>query len=102
MISRSVVLSPEAETDLVALYDWIAERASPDTALGYIDRLESYIRGFDYAAERGTLRNDIREGLLTVGFERRITIAFNVTAQEVIVLGLFYGGQNWQEALSEH
>jgi len=82
----------------VALYDWIAERASPDTALGYIDRLESYIRGFDYASERGTLRNDIREGLRTVGFERRVTIAFNVTAQEVIVLGLFYGGQNWQEA----
>ncbi|MBJ6723006.1 type II toxin-antitoxin system RelE/ParE family toxin [Bacillus sp. PR5] len=95
-------MSPEAETDLVALYDWIAERASPDTALGYIDRLESYIRGFDYASERGTLRNDIREGLQTVGFERRVTIAFNVTAQEVIVLGLFYGGQNWQEALSEH
>lgn len=82
----------------MALYDWIAERASPDTALGYIDRLESYIRGFDYASERGTLRNDIREGLRTVGFERRVTIAFNVTAQEVIVLGLFYGGQNWQEA----
>jgi toxin ParE1/3/4 len=95
-------LSPEAEADLVALYDWIAERASPDTALGYIDRLESYIRGFDYASERGTLRNDIREGLRTVGFERRVTIAFNFTAQEVILLGLFYGGQNWQEALSEH
>ncbi len=86
----------------MALYDWIAERASPDTALGYIDRLEHYIRGFDYASERGTSRNDIREGLRTVGFERRVTIAFNVTAQEVIVLGLFYGGQNWQEALSEH
>ncbi|MNE03017.1 Plasmid stabilization system protein [compost metagenome] len=102
MICRSVVLSPEAATDLAALYDWIAERASPDTALGYIDRLERYIRGFDYASERGTLRNDVREGLRTVGFERRVTIAFNVTAQEVIVLGLFYGGQNWQEALSEH
>ncbi|MGO1163886.1 type II toxin-antitoxin system RelE/ParE family toxin [Brucella pseudogrignonensis] len=102
MIRRSVVLSPEAETDLVALYDWIAERASPDTALGYIDRLENYIRDLEYASERGTLHNDIREGLRTVGFERRITIAFNVTAQEVIVLGLFYGGQNWQEALSQH
>ncbi|MDT6942118.1 type II toxin-antitoxin system RelE/ParE family toxin [Brucella pseudogrignonensis] len=102
MIRRSVVLSPEAETDLVALYDWIAERASPDTALGYIDRLENYIRDLEYASERGALHNDIREGLRTVGFERRITIAFNVTAQEVIVLGLFYGGQNWQEALSQH
>lgn len=80
MICRSVVLSPEAETDPVALYDWIAERASPDAALGYIDRLERYIRGFDYASKRGTRRKDIREGLRTVGFERRVTIAFNVTA----------------------
>ena len=101
MIRRSIVFSPEAETDLVVLYDWIAERASPDIALEYIDRLESYIHGLEYASERGTLRSDIREGLRTVGFERRITIAFNVFAQEVIVLGLFYGGQNWQEALSE-
>ncbi len=79
-----------------------AKRASPQTALGYIDRLENYIRGFDYASECGTFRNDIREGLRTVGFERRVTNAFNDTEQEVVVLGFFYGGQNWQEALSEH
>ncbi|MEJ5083350.1 MULTISPECIES: type II toxin-antitoxin system RelE/ParE family toxin [unclassified Ochrobactrum] len=102
MICRSVVLSPEAEADLLALYDWIAERASPNVALDYLDRLESYVLGFDRASERGTLRNDIREGLRTIGFERRVTIAFNVTEQQVIVLGFFYGGQNWQEALSEH
>ncbi len=94
-------MSPEAEADLLALYDWIAERASPQTTLGYIDRLENYVRSFDYASERGTLRNDIREGLRTVGFERRVTIAFNVTEQKVVVLGFFYGGQNWQEVLSE-
>jgi toxin ParE1/3/4 len=102
VIGRRVILSPEAEADLLALYDWIAERASPQTALGYIDRLENYIRGFEYASERGTLRSDIRQGLRTVGFERRVTIAFNVTEQEVVVLGFFYSGQNWQEALSEH
>lgn len=78
MIGRTVILSPEAEADLLALYDWIAERASPQTALGYIDRLENYIRGCDYSSERGTLRNDIREGLRTVGFERRVTIALDV------------------------
>ncbi len=43
---RSVVLSPEAEANLLAPYDWIAERASPDIAPVYIDRLENYIRGF--------------------------------------------------------
>lgn len=101
MISRTVVLSPEAEMDLLALYDWIAENASPDIALGYIERLTKYVRGFECASERGTLRNDIREGLRTIGFERRVTIAFNVTESQVIVLGFYYGGQNWQDTLSE-
>lgn len=97
-----MVLSPEAEIDLLVLYDWIAENASPVTALGYIERLTNYVRGFDCASERGTLRNDIREGLRTIGFERRVTIAFIVTESQVIVLGFYYGGQNWQDTLSEH
>ncbi|WP_252349195.1 type II toxin-antitoxin system RelE/ParE family toxin [Ochrobactrum sp. BTU1] len=83
-------------------YDWTAERASPQTALGSMDRLENYTRSFDEASKRGTLHDGIREGLRTVDFERRVTIAFNATEQEVVVLGFFYGGQNWQEALSEH
>ncbi|WP_235911295.1 type II toxin-antitoxin system RelE/ParE family toxin [Brucella pseudogrignonensis] len=86
----------------MAFYGWIAERASPQPALGYIDRLENQMRGFDFASQPGTLGNDMREGLRTVGFEHRATIAFNVTEQEVVVLGFFYCGQNWQEALSEY
>nr|AJW29885.1 hypothetical protein pLM19O1_p15 [Ochrobactrum sp. LM19] len=38
----------------------------------------------------GTLRNDILEGLRTIGFERRNSIAFNVTEQEVAVLGFLW------------
>ncbi|HEX7853659.1 MAG TPA: type II toxin-antitoxin system RelE/ParE family toxin [Sphingobium sp.] len=102
MIRREVTLSPEASANLLALYDWISEQASPEIALSYIERLETYIRGFEVGAERGTLRNEIREGLRTVGFERRVTIAFTVNENQVIILGFFYGGQNWQGILTEH
>lgn len=102
MIRREIKLSPEASADLVALYNWIAEQASPDIAMGYIERLEGYVRSFDVAAERGTLHKHIREGLRTVGFERRVTIAFTVTERETIILGFFYGGRNWQAILTEH
>ena len=102
MKTRAVVFSPEAHADLLALYDWIAEAASPDIALAYIDRLETYIRGFNLASERGMRRDEIRPGLRTVGFERRVTIAFNVTERQVVILGIFHGGQNWQDMLSEH
>lgn len=102
MIRRRVVLSPEARANLLDLYDWIAEQASPEIALAYIKRLEAYVHSFDVASERGTRRDEIRQGLRTVGFERRVTIAFNVIDGQVVILGFFYGGQNWQGILSEH
>jgi toxin ParE1/3/4 len=57
-----VIFAPEARDDLFALYDWITAAASPDTALSYIERIETYCLGFTHAAERGTRRDDIRPG----------------------------------------
>lgn len=100
MKERSVIFSPEASDDLLALYDWIAEAAGPETAISYIDRLEAYCRAFGTASERGHRRDDIREGMRVVGFERRITVAFTVDADRVIILRLFYAGRNWEGELS--
>jgi toxin ParE1/3/4 len=97
---RDVVFAPEAVDDLVRLYEWIANAAGPDTAMAYVERLEAYCLGFDLASERGTLRGDVRPGLRIVGFERRITIAFVVDDQSVTVLRLFYGGRDWEPALT--
>lgn len=101
MIQREVELAPEAQTDLLQLYDWIAEQATPQVALNYLNRIGDYIRGFDTASERGTQRDDIRPGLRIIGFERRVTIAFYVTDRRVVILRVFYGGQNWTEKLSD-
>jgi toxin ParE1/3/4 len=75
---REVVFSPEARHDLLELYDWIAERAGDEVALGYVDRLESYCRGFEVASLRGRRRDDIRPGLRVTSFERRVASAFTV------------------------
>lgn len=96
---RAVVYAPEAQEDLNALYDRIAEAAAPATAIGYIDRIEAFCSGLSVASERGQLRNDIRPGLRTVGFERRITIAFAVEPERVVILRLFYGGRDWEELI---
>jgi hypothetical protein len=34
--------------------------------------------------------------LRTTGFERRATIAFVVTAEAVLIEGIFYGGQDFE------
>ena len=101
MKKRTVIFSPEAQQDLLALYDWIADAASPAVALNYIERLEIYCRDFDLASERGHLRSDIRPGLRIVGFERRVTIAFAVDERRVTILRLFYGGRDWEGEMKE-
>lgn len=98
MIRRAIVFSPEARDDLFALDDWIASEASPETAMAYIGRIEQFPAGFETAAERGTRRDDIRPGLRTIGFERRLTIAFLVE-NEVTILRVLYAGRDWESSL---
>lgn len=100
MKERVVDFAPEAMEDLGNLYDRIADAAGVDTAIGYVDRLETFCRGMAVAAERGQRREDIRSGLRIVGFERRITIAFTVAETRVTILRLFYAGRNWEGALT--
>ena len=100
MKQREVVFSPEAIDDLNRLYDWIASVAGSTVALRYIERIETFCMRLDLASERGVLREDIRPGLRVVGFERRLTVAFSVGAETVIIYRLFYGGQNWEEVLA--
>ena len=76
MKTWEVVLSPEAQEDLLGIYDWVAEKASPTMAFGYVERIENHLRGFERVAKRSPRRNDLRPGLRVSGFERRVTIAF--------------------------
>lgn len=96
MKERRVVVSPEAQGDFEALYDMIADAATPIIASRYLDRLETYCARMAFASERGHRRDDIRPGLRIVGFERRITIAFTVSDDAVVILRLFYAGRDWE------
>lgn len=99
MKERRVLFSPEAEADLKAIYDLIADAAAPSLAIGYLERLETYCAGMALASERGHRRDDVRQGLRIVGFERRITIAFIVSAEAVTILRVFYAGRDWENEL---
>ena len=101
MIRRTVVLLPNARNGLLVIYDHIAAEGSHAAALAYVQRLEAWLAGFDIGAERGTRRDDIVRGLRTIGFERRVTAAFTVEVERVVVLRLFYGGRDWEGALGE-
>jgi toxin ParE1/3/4 len=93
---RTVVLSSEAENDILLLYEWIASQASPRVSLRYAERLKSFLDRLGLASDRGHQRSDIRPGLRIIGFERRVTIAFTVEADRVVILRLSYAGRNWE------
>jgi len=90
---------PRAEADLFGLYRHIAEEAGEAAAGVYVDRIEAACRMLEIFPERGTRRDDIRPGIRTIGFERRATIVFQVKKTEVVIVRIFYGGQNYERTL---
>jgi toxin ParE1/3/4 len=92
---------PLAEADLFALYDYIAQQAGNTVAGAYIDRVEAACLALETFPERGTRRDDIRPGIRTMGFERRATIVFRVIENGVVIIRIFYGGQNYERRLHD-
>jgi toxin ParE1/3/4 len=94
-----VLFTPEAEAQLADVYSYIAEASSPAVAQRFTDAVIAYCKGFSVHPRRGTRRDDLRPGLRTVGFRRRVTIAFAIEDTTVIIAGIFYGGQEFEAAL---
>ncbi len=90
---------PLAEADLFGLYRYIAAESGYRIAGGYIERIEAACAALTTFPERGLARDDIRPGLRIVGFERRATIVFQVKKTEVVIVRIFYGGQDYDRAL---
>lgn len=100
-MTRRVAFSPEAQDDLRRLYLYIADRSGAPRAIAYLDRIEVCCLGLSDFPERGTRRDDLWPGLRTMGFERRVTIAFTVAAEAVTVLRVLYGGRDLEAAFEE-
>ena len=100
-MKRRVRLAPEAEAQLLSIYRYIAAEASPEIARRYADAILDRCESLDSFPNRGTPRDDIRPGLRTIPFRRRVTIAFRVAADEVTILGIFSAGQDVGTLLRE-
>ncbi len=100
MIFR-VVFSPESQEQLVALYGYIADAASADIAARYTEAIVGYCESLCTFPHRGTMRDDVRPGLRITNYKKRAVIAFDVDAEQVSILGIFYGGQDYESILQD-
>ena len=100
-MGREVIFAPEALADLFDLYDHIAADSSAERARSYTDRIVVTCRNLATFPERGTRRDDLRPGLRTTTYRRRVTIAFHITATQVVIDRIAYGGRDLLALLKE-
>ena len=94
-----IAYSERAVAQLEALYKYIADNSGPLRAQGFVGSIVKFCENFSTFPHRGTQRDDIRPGLRTIGFRRRVTIAFTINDESVTILGVFYGGQDYETDL---
>ena len=78
------------------LHRYIADAATPDIAVNYVDAIITYCEGL--APHGGRARDDIRPGLRTTSYPKRTVVAFAVLDEIVAIIGIFHGGRD-DEAL---
>lgn len=99
----TVRFAPEAQAQLDAIEDYIAIASGfPAAAARFVDGIVAYCESFETFPERGTRRDDLLPGLRIIGYRKSVTVAFRVSAdaQVVSVVGVFYGGQDYEGSLS--
>ena len=65
----------------------------------YTEGIVSYCEGLCTFPLRGTMRDDVRPGLRITHYKKRTVIAFDVAADVVSIIGVLYGGQNYEAIL---
>ncbi|WP_411906262.1 type II toxin-antitoxin system RelE/ParE family toxin [Rhizobium mayense] len=78
------------------------DKAGPVVAWNYVSGIRQFLMELSTFPKRGTVRDDLVPGLRIIGYRRSVSIAFVVEEAHVLVLGVFYGGQDITlEALEE-
>jgi toxin ParE1/3/4 len=95
MTKYKVTIHPEAESDLAAIYDFIAEK-SPGAALKFVSGLWDLALSLDTFPRRGVPRDDLMPGIRSLSFRRRATITYRITEDVVEVTRVFYRGRDYQ------
>lgn len=96
MTEYRVIFTPEAEEQLLALYNYIANMSNPNTAQHYTEGIVTYCETLSIFPERGTCRDDLLAGLRVTNWRKRTVIAFVVEDSTVKILGVWYGGQQYE------
>ena len=93
-MANDVVFHALAFDDLDALDDFIAHD-SPERAAAFVGRIRKFCASLAEFPERGRLREEFGPNIRTLSFERRVVVAYKVEQRTVLILRVFYAGQDY-------
>ena len=68
---------------------------------GYTDTIVTYCESLATFPHRGVPRDEVRPGLRITHYLKRAVIAFDVDGDQIFILGMFYGGQDYEAILQD-
>ncbi|WP_250502537.1 type II toxin-antitoxin system RelE/ParE family toxin [Caballeronia sp. AZ7_KS35] len=95
-----VQFAPEALNQLRRLEKRIADAGAPITAERYVDSIVDCCMKLQTFPARGVARDDLLPGLRVTHFRKRAIIAYTLDPEVVSIVGVFYGGQDYEAALT--
>lgn len=95
-----LVYSDAALADLDAIYDYIAAD-SPERAHRFVSGILDRCETLGTHPELGPRRERIRPGLRILPLPSRIVVAYRIEGDDVVIMRVFYGGQDFETLLGE-
>jgi plasmid stabilization system protein ParE len=96
-----VAFAPEVRDKLDELEARITAAGAPATAARYIDAIVDFCESLATFPWRGVPRDDLLPGLRMTHYRKRTVIAYQVNGRTVSIVGLYYGGQNYEGLFGE-
>lgn len=102
-MSYRVEFAPEAVDQLAAIEDCISHAEAAASAVRYVDAIVAYCESLETFPQKGTRRDDLLMGLRVTHCRGITVIAFLLDAERdvVSILGVFYGGQDYERTWRE-
>lgn len=96
---HQLIVSPRVIAKLTLQKAYIADQAGPIVAERYIAGLFDYLENLATFPERGHPLPEIIPGLRMIGYGRSANIAVVVERPCVYVVGVYFGGEDYETAL---
>jgi toxin ParE1/3/4 len=80
--------------DLKEIYDWVAERADPETADAYVQRLQDGCARLSEVPARGSPRDELEPRLRSIPLSGRATAFYRVEGSTVRIIRILRAGRD--------